>query len=501
MHNQDLGRVAVVARGTYDPAAEYERLDAVSYNGSSYLVRKHCQGVEPAEGEHYMLMAQAGDSTAANAAAVEALAAAGRADSASGRADTAAGNADQKAAAAEAAAGSANTAAAEANAVVNTVIPDVNKLKDDLVDKESVTGRKIKALFDGDFVELYKANQKICDVLSGHKYIALREDNGGNAMYCNIIYNGSSAWSLYGSFSTSLYVILEPTSDGSAYFGSGFSSTSSYTGRMCLIDVTDYTDSEIDTVKEILFDAVDHYNFGLVQNNEKRIDALESKPFAEKVLLTYGDSITQQHTWQPYVCEALGFASYINKGEFGRRLMAMASDDALAAISEDFDVLVVMGGMNDWIQDRTIGTVSDVVTDNGANTYFTNTFCACVNELFDKLTTRYPEKLIVFMTNTPAWINEPEIFFLKQGNGNVNSNGNTPRDFAEASMALCKKWSIPYVDLNHLVGWNKNNISYFVNPEERTSGSGLLDYIHPKDAGGKRIANWLCDFLKNYKAF
>ena len=115
MHNQDLGRVAVVARGAYDPSAEYERLDAVSYNGSSYLVRKHCQGVEPTEGEYYMLMAQAGDSTAANAAAEKAIAAAERADSASGRADTAAGNADNMAAAAGAAEASANAAAGNAN--------------------------------------------------------------------------------------------------------------------------------------------------------------------------------------------------------------------------------------------------------------------------------------------------------------------------------------------------------------------------------------------------
>lgn len=115
MHNQDLGRVAVVARGAYDPSAEYERLDAVSYNGSSYLVRKHCQGVEPAEGEYYMLMAKAGDSTAANAAAAEALAAAERADSASARADTAAGSAEHQASAAGAAADSANAAAGNAN--------------------------------------------------------------------------------------------------------------------------------------------------------------------------------------------------------------------------------------------------------------------------------------------------------------------------------------------------------------------------------------------------
>lgn len=115
MHNQNLGRVAVVARGIYDPLAEYERLDAISYNGSSYLVRKHCQGVEPADGEYYMLMAKAGDSTSANAAAEKALAAAQIAEAASERADTAAGSAEQQAAAAGYAAASANAAAGNAN--------------------------------------------------------------------------------------------------------------------------------------------------------------------------------------------------------------------------------------------------------------------------------------------------------------------------------------------------------------------------------------------------
>ena len=125
MHNQNLGRVAVVARGTYDPSAEYERLDAVSYNGSSYLVRKHCQGVVPAEGEYYMLMAKAGDSTAANAAAEKALAAADMAN-------TASGSAEQQAAAAGAAAASANAAATAAQNVVDTVEQDINQLKGDL---------------------------------------------------------------------------------------------------------------------------------------------------------------------------------------------------------------------------------------------------------------------------------------------------------------------------------------------------------------------------------
>lgn len=118
MVDQVLGRIAVVARGVYDPQSEYERLDAVTYNGSSYLVRKHCRGVTPEVGEYYMLMAQSGDSTAVSAAATEALRAAKHADEAAGNAGTAANLADT-------AAQSANTSAAR----VEIAIQDVNTAK------------------------------------------------------------------------------------------------------------------------------------------------------------------------------------------------------------------------------------------------------------------------------------------------------------------------------------------------------------------------------------
>lgn len=115
MVDQVLGRIAVVARGAYDPKVEYERLDAVTYNGSTYLVRQRCRGVTPAEGTFYMLMAQAGDSSAANAAAAEALRAAEGADAAKTTA--------------EIAASAANAAAVSAQSVVDTVVPDVTQLK------------------------------------------------------------------------------------------------------------------------------------------------------------------------------------------------------------------------------------------------------------------------------------------------------------------------------------------------------------------------------------
>ena len=56
----NLGRVSLVPRGEYDPAAQYERLDIVRYDGSGYLVLRPVQGVVPANGADYMLISEKG---------------------------------------------------------------------------------------------------------------------------------------------------------------------------------------------------------------------------------------------------------------------------------------------------------------------------------------------------------------------------------------------------------------------------------------------------------
>lgn len=215
-----------------------------------------------------------------------------------------------------------------------------------------------------------------------------------------------------------------------------------------------------------------------------------SKPFSGKILLCYGDSITAQKTWQSHVVNKLGFSSYINKGVGGRRLMLMATDSCLAEITEEFDVITVMGGINDWLQDRPIGAIEDYNTDDQA---FSGTFYGGLNALLDKLTTLYPTKLIVFMTPTPIWVNDSTKFYSKNGSGETNSNGNTIRDFAEAMIKTCEKWHVPYIDLNAMVGWNKNNISYYVQNEDN-------NFIHPNYAeGGERLGASIANGLEMYR--
>ena len=56
----NLGRVALVPAGEYDPIAQYQRLDVVEHEGSSYLALRAVQGVTPAAGDDWMLLVRRG---------------------------------------------------------------------------------------------------------------------------------------------------------------------------------------------------------------------------------------------------------------------------------------------------------------------------------------------------------------------------------------------------------------------------------------------------------
>lgn len=252
----------------------------------------------------------------------------------------------------------------------------------------------------------------------------------------------------------------------------------SYTVDIYIYDVTDKDISNID--------------FSVGGTKIKILKSDLEKPYFGKILCTYGDSITAQQTWQDYVQRELGFSKYYNHGVGGRRLMAMATDKCLAEITEDFDVILVMGGTNDWAQDRTIGTENDINTDDQT---FTGTFYGGLNALIKKLTTKYPTKRIVFMTQTPTKNSNGENFFLKKGSadGLKNSNGDTTRDFAKATLNACGNNPVPCIDLNSLVGWNENNISSFVLNENDM-------FFHPTSIGGKRMAECISGFLESIQS-
>lgn len=273
-------------------------------------------------------------------------------------------------------------------------------------------------------------------------------------------------------------MLYTATSDIRGFSIRSTTENASYAVDIYVYDVTDKDTSNID--------------FSVGGTKIKILKSDLEKPYFGKILCTYGDSITAQQTWQDYVQRELGFSKYYNHGVGGRRLMAMATDKCLAEITEDFDIMLVMGGTNDWAQDRKVGTEADINTDEQT---FTGTFYGGLNTLIKKLLVKYPTKRIVFMTQTPVKNSNGEAFFNKKGSadGLKNSNGNTTRDFARATLNACGNNHVPCIDLNSLVGWNEKNISSFVKNENDT-------FFHPTPIGGKRIAECISGFLKSLQS-
>lgn len=62
MAKQNLGRVAMESKGEYSSATSYEKLDIVTYEGSSYVCKKDSTGNLPTNTEYFDVLAEKGQS-------------------------------------------------------------------------------------------------------------------------------------------------------------------------------------------------------------------------------------------------------------------------------------------------------------------------------------------------------------------------------------------------------------------------------------------------------
>lgn len=61
MAKQILGRVSIILKGEYNSTTNYQKLDIVSYNGSSYACLQDCVGVLPTDTNYWQLVAEKGE--------------------------------------------------------------------------------------------------------------------------------------------------------------------------------------------------------------------------------------------------------------------------------------------------------------------------------------------------------------------------------------------------------------------------------------------------------
>lgn len=219
-------------------------------------------------------------------------------------------------------------------------------------------------------------------------------------------------------------------------------------------------------------------------------NAIKSSLFNKKIMF-YGDSFTydyngEQNRYHTYIKERSGCETVVH-GLIGSNItykgdssvLSMSDTKRLDELSEDVDMIVIFGGINDSRQIITspnnynIGTFEDVWNDESN----TNTFYASLKHILDVLIARYPTKVIVGIL--PPVLNPNADRF-----GGYNQ-------VCEAEKEVYTNYGIPFFDLRSYS--TISNLDAHVAIYNR----GTTD-VHWNDLGHKRASYPIQTFLEQY---
>ncbi len=200
-----------------------------------------------------------------------------------------------------------------------------------------------------------------------------------------------------------------------------------------------------------------------------------------KNIVFLGDSIVAgfvQEQGQPNYGSRNGFVEMLQKKysktkfnnmAIGGATMAYYSGESVNSVIKQVDDLIkkypsvdyiiLEGGVNDsWLTNKIqLGTITSGYNDS----YNESTFCGALESAIKKLQEKYVGKKIGFIT-THKIPSSPSL-----------------KNYMDKASEICKKWSIPYLDLynesmiNYAIPTVKSNLSY------KTSGHSNGDGIHP----------------------
>ena len=200
-----------------------------------------------------------------------------------------------------------------------------------------------------------------------------------------------------------------------------------------------------------------------------------------------GDSICMASTfdkehqwwgWAGRIDRDYGFASYVNKGCDGASVSDCRKQNRVIFQLErikdqNFDYLMLHGGVNDAWDSREVGQMTDSFD---VKDFDISTYAGGLEELFYTAKKYFPETKIGFIVNFRS----------------ISTIGRLSdmTEYFETAKKICEKWNIPYLDLFFDDDFNENVLEY-------KTKNKLADYIHPNSAGYDvlypRVAEFMCN--------
>ncbi len=210
-----------------------------------------------------------------------------------------------------------------------------------------------------------------------------------------------------------------------------------------------------------------------------------SSPLCGKKILFAGDSIceayVEAHTpetarisgWAGRICENTG-AMVINVAIGGASLSDIRKTNTVIAqlekqayFSNDFDFVVLHGGVNDGWDGAVVGTVSDSFSEDD---FDLSTFAGGMEKTISLAKRLFPKSCICFIINakTPSpW-------------GRLSQMD----EYWSTAEKVCKKWQIPFINLHEIPGLE-------------SIPTNNNDNIHPNTAGYDLLTPHIQEWLEN----
>lgn len=212
---------------------------------------------------------------------------------------------------------------------------------------------------------------------------------------------------------------------------------------------------------------------------DNTIGTIKGIPF-----ITYGDSITAQGRWQPYLQMLTGLGEHTNLGVSATCLANVGSDSMVSSsrilgIPTDTQLIIVMGGTNDFAQNVPLGT-----GEPGSDGWDTTTFKGAVAYLIYAIQQRLSASAKIYFA-TPVGGNSDSstgtrTTLLK------NSLNLTMHDYSEAMKKICELYGAKCIDV-----YGESGIGIF------NRDKYLADQVHPNDAGGRKIAELFASVISS----